>query len=146
MHTQPSTLFGYLLIAMALGACASGPSVIVPDTKPGEQVLHEYVIGEWCTNREETATSNQEAGFSGILNVRPVFWRFEAEGEWESSTSGFLFEPHGRWELEGLDQLLLSKKNQPPNTYTIHFTNNGDGADLYMIDEKDQFTVLSRCD
>ena len=146
MHTQPSTLFGYLLIAITLGACASGPSVIVPDTKPGEQVLHEYVIGEWCTNREETATSNQEAGFSGILNVRPVFWRFEAEGEWESSTSGFLFEPHGRWQLEGLDQLLLSKKNQPPNTYTIHFTNNGDGADLYMIDDKDQFTVLSRCD
>ena len=146
MHTQLSTLIGYLLIAIALGACASGPSVIVPDTKPGDQVLHEYVIGEWCTNREETATSNQEAGFSGILNVRPVFWRFEAEGEWENSTSGFLFEPHGSWKLEGLDQLLLSKKNQPPNTYTIHFTNNGDGADLYMIDEKDQFTVLSRCD
>jgi hypothetical protein len=146
MYKQLSTLFGYLLIAITLGACASGPSVMVPDTKPGDQIQREYVIGEWCTNREETATSNQEAGFSGILNVRPVFWRFEAEGEWENSTSGFLFEPHGSWKLEGLDQLLLSKKNLEPNTYTIHFTNNGEGADLYMIDDKDQFTVLSRCD
>ena len=146
MLRQLSTLFGYLLIAITLGACASGPSVTVPDTNSGDQIQHEYLIGEWCTNREETATSNQEAGFSGILNVRPVFWRFGAEGEWEASTSGFLFERHGSWKLDGLDQLLLNKKNVAPKTYTIYFKNNGEGADLYMIDEKDQFTVLSRCD
>ena len=29
-----------------------------------------------------------------------------AEGEWEASTSGFLFEPHGNWKLDGLDQRL----------------------------------------
>ena len=146
MHRQLLNLFGYLFIAVTLGACASGPSVVVPDTKPGDQIKHEYLIGEWCTNREETATSNQDAGFSGILNVRPVFWRFEADGQWENSTSGFLFEPYGSWKLEGQDQLLLNKNNLEPNTYTIHFTNNGDGADLYMTDEKGQFTVLSRCD
>ena len=82
MHRQLLNLFGYLLIAVTLGACASGPSVVVPDTHPGDQIQREYLIGEWCTNREETATSNQDAGFSGILNVSQVFWRFEAEGEW----------------------------------------------------------------
>ena len=146
MHKQLLNLFGYLLIAITLAACASGPSVTVPDTRPGDQIQHEYLVGEWCTNREETAASNQEAGFSGIINVRPVFWRFESEGEWEASDSGFLFEPYGNWKLDGLDQLLLSKKNVEPKTYTIHFRNNGEGADLYMIDIKDQYTVLSRCD
>ena len=146
MHKQLSALFGYLLIAITLGACASGPSITVPDTQPGDQIQREYLIGEWCTNREETATSNQEAGFSGIINVSPVFWRFGAEGEWEDSDSGFLYEPYGGWKLDGLDQLLLNKKNVEPKTYTIHFKNNGEGADLYMIDIKDQFTVLSRCD
>ena len=146
MHRHLSTLFSYLLIAFTLGACASGPSVMVPDTQPGDQIQNEYLVGEWCTNREQTATSNQQAGFSGILNVRPVFWRFGAEGQWDASTSGFLYEPYGSWQVDGLDQLLLARKNMEPKTYTASFTNSGEGPDLYLTDDKGQFIVLSRCD
>jgi hypothetical protein len=146
MYRKISTLFGYLLVAIALAACASGPSMLVPDTQPGDQIENEYLVGEWCTNREETATSNQEAGFSGILNVRPVFWRFGSEGQWDSSTSGFLYEPYGSWQLDGLDKLLLGKNNMEPKPYTARFKNNGEGADLYLTDEKGQFIVLARCD
>lgn len=142
MQKLSTASFGYLLIALLLSACASGPTVMAPDTQPGEQILDDYLIGEWCTNREQTATSNQEAGFSGLLNVRPVFWRFGAEKEWETSTSGFLYEPYGSWRVEGLNGLLLGRKSMEPILYQASFK----GGDLYLTDDKGQFTVLKRCD
>jgi hypothetical protein len=146
MLKQPMAVFGYLLFAIMLAACASGPTVVVPDTEPGDQIQNEYLFGKWCTNREQTAVSNQAAGFSGLLNVRPVFWRFDTQGEWDISTSGFLFENWGSWEIEGLDKLLLAKKGVAPKPYQIHFKQDEDVANLYLIDDKGQFTVLSHCD
>ena len=148
MLKQPKAVFCYLLFATMLAACAGGPTVtvVVPDTEPGDQILDEYLVGKWCTNREQTATSNQAAGFSGLLNVRPVFWRFDTQGEWDISTSGFLFENWGSWKIDGLDSLLLAKKEVAPKPYRIHFKNDEGGIDLYLIDDEGQFTVLSRCD
>ena len=142
MRTRLHAVFGYFLLASLLTACASGPIIMVPDTQPGDQIKDEYLIGEWCTNREETATSNQEAGFSGILNVRPVFWRLGSEGQWDTSTSGFLYEPYGSWQVDGLNSLLLGKKSMQGKPYNVSFI----AGDLYLTDDKGQFTVLSRCD
>ena len=142
MRKRILALIGYALLAGALAACASGPSVSVPDTKPGDQIEGEYLIGEWCTNREETAASNQQAGFSGLLNVSPVFWRFGAEGNWDISVSGFLYESYGSWQVDGLNKLLLGKKSMEAKPYQAEFKN----GDLYLTDDKGQFTVLSRCD
>jgi hypothetical protein len=139
-------IFGHLLFAVMLVACASSPVVEVPDTKPGEQIQDEYLVGKWCTNRAQTAISNQAAGFSGLLNVRPVFWRFGADGEWDISTSGFLFESYGGWHVFGLDTLQLAKKEMEPKTFRARFKNEEGVANLYLIDDKGQFTVLSRCD
>jgi len=146
MLRQPMAVFGYLLFAAMLAACASVPVVEVPDTNPGDQIQNEYLVGKWCTNREQTATSNQAAGFSGLLNVRPVFWRFGSEGEWDISTSGFLYETYGSWQIDGLDKLLIAKKNMEPKTFQVRFKNDEGVTDLYLIDDKGQFTVLSRCD
>ena len=145
MLKQPMAIFGYLLFATMLAACASTPTVPVPDTEPGDQLKYEYLVGKWCTNREQTAVSNQAAGFSGLLNVRPVFWRFGKAGEWDTSTSGFLYENWGSWKLDGLDTLLLARKGVEPDSYQIYFKKGDDGTDLYLVDDKDQFTVLARC-
>ncbi len=147
MSRQPLAVCAYLLSAVILTACASGaPAIIVPETKPGDQLLDEYMIGEWCTNREETANSNQAAGFSGLLNVSPVFWRFAAEGQWDGSTSGFMYNPIGNWQIVDLNTLQLSRKGVEPRSYEANFKSGETGADLYLTDDKGQFTVLSRCD
>lgn len=130
------------LLAVMLTGCASVPTVKAPDTLPGDQIMDEYLIGEWCTNRDETATANQQAGFSGLLNVSPVFWRFRADGDWDTSVSGFLFEPYGSWQVDGLNMLLLGKNSMEGKPYGAKF-NNGN---LYLTDDKGQFTVLSRCE
>jgi hypothetical protein len=146
MSKHPLAVCGYLLIAALLGACASNTTTtVVPDTLPGDQILDDYLFGNWCTNREQTATSNQEAGFSGLLNVSPVFWRFGAEGEWEASTSGFMYQPIGKWQIVGLNNLELSRNGVEPQSYSANFKNDGEGPDLYLTDKKGQFTVLSRC-
>ena len=84
---------------------------------------------------------NSPAGFSGLLNVRPVFWSFGADGEWKVSTSGFLFESYGNWRLDGLQDLQLSRASMEPKQYRARFKD----GDLYLTDDKGQFTVLSRC-
>ena len=148
MLKQAKAVFCYLLFATMLSACAGAPTVVVvvPETEPGDQIQNEYLVGKWCTNREKTATSNQAAGFSGLLNVRPVFWRFDTQGEWDVSTSGFLFDIWGSWKIDGLDKLLLARKGVEPDPYQIYFKKDDDGTNLYLVDDKGQFTVLARCD
>ena len=131
-------------LALTLNACSSRNSVVVPDTQPGDQLLDAYMIGDWCTNREETSNANRAAGLSALINVSPEFWRFSEDGSWDTSNSGFLFESHGSWKLDGLDTLLLAKEGMAPNKYHAQFRNNG--ADLYLTDEKDQFLVIAHCD
>ena len=145
MSKQPLAVFGYLLIAAMLGACASNSSVMVPETKPGDQIGVAHLIGEWCTNRNQTAESNQAAGFSGLLNISPVYWRFDSEGEWAGSTSGFMYQPIGLWQLDGLDSLILTRKGTEPISYRVSFKNSEEGPDLYLVDDKGQFRVLARC-
>ncbi|MCP4469840.1 MAG: hypothetical protein GY815_03995 [Gammaproteobacteria bacterium] len=146
MSKRPLALSGYLLIAIMLGACASTPTVVaVPDTQPGDQIQDEYLLGKWCTNREETATSNRAAGFSGLLNVRPVFWRFGSEGKWDASTSGFIYQSIGSWQIDGLNNMKFSRKGMEPKSYQASFKNIEDSPNLYLTDDKGQFTVLSRC-
>ena len=56
-------------LALTLNACSTkNPSVVVPDTQPGDQLLAAYMIGDWCTNREETSNANRAAG----LEENPV--------------------------------------------------------------------------
>ena len=146
MSKQPLTVFGYLLIATMLGACATTTStVMVPETQPGDQIRDEYLLDKWCTNRGQTADSNLAAGFSGLLNVSPVFWRFNTENQWEASTSGFIYQPLGRWQLDGLDSLILTRNGREPKSYRVSFKSGEEGPDLYLVDDKGQFTVLSRC-
>lgn len=135
---------GYLLLAFLMSACSTTNTVIVPDTEPGDQLKSEYLIGEWCTNREETAQNNKDAGFSPLTNLSKVFWRFSDNGKWGVSRSGFLFDSHGTWRLEGRDMLMLAKFDQSPKPFKAQFKDGG--TNLFLIDEKDQFLVLMLCD
>ena len=135
---------GIFLLAALQSACTTHNKVIVPDTEPGDQLKSEYMIGEWCTNREETADQNKAAGFSPLTNVTKVFWRFSEDGEWSASNSGFIFEGLGSWSLEGRDSLQLARENQQPNSYQAQFKNGG--TDLFLVDDKGQYLVLSQCD
>jgi hypothetical protein len=145
MSKKLLAVFRYLLIATMLTACASDPVPVVPETQPGDQLQDDHMLGKWCTNRGETANSNQAAGFSGLLNVSPVFWRFGPEGQWDDSTSGFMYQPIGSWEIIGLNDLKLSRNGREPKTYVANFKSGEEGPDLYLVDDKGQFTVLSRC-
>ena len=139
------TVTGLLLAGAALAACSSKPPIVIaPDTQPGDQIKDEYMAGDWCTNREETAKVNQEAGHSGLLNVEPVFWRFELDGVWRDSTSGFYYDVAGSWKIEGLDTLTVTRKSGKATSRQARFQN--DGADLYLIDEEDKVKVLKRCE
>lgn len=139
---------GYLLLAaglaLGLAACATKNTTVVPDTQPGDQLLDTYMLGDWCTNREETANANRAAGLSGLINVSVLFWRFKQDGSWDVSTSGFLYETHGNWSLGGLDTLQLSRPGTTPKKYQAQF--KGDGANLHLEDDEGQFLVLSHCD
>jgi len=145
MSKQPLAVFGYLLITIMLTACASAPTIMVPETQPGDQIQNEYLVGKWCTNRGATADSNQAAGFSGLLNVSPVFWRFGEKNQWDGSTSGFMYQTLGRWQLDGLDSLILSRNGSEPKSYQASFRSGEEGPDLYLVDNKGQFLVLARC-
>jgi len=148
---NPSLVFARKLVlvaglALALCACSSNKSALVPvpDTQPGDQLLDAYMIGDWCTNREETSKANREIGLSSLINVSPVFWRFVEGGEWADSNSGFYFDHYGSWKLEGKDTLLLAREGTTPIKYQAQFKNNG--ADLYLKDDKNQFLVIAHCD
>jgi hypothetical protein len=133
-------------LALAIGACSgkSTNAVVVPDTQPGDQLLAAYLIGDWCTNRQETSAANRAAGLSSLVNVSPVFWHFAEDGAWGVSNSGFLFDTYGTWKLEGRDTLLLAKEATTPKQYQAQFKNGG--TDLYLKDDKEQFLVLAHCD
>ena len=145
MPLPNKTLPCALLSALLLNACstAEGPR-LVPDTQPGDQLKPEFIVGEWCTNREETSSANLELGHSALTNVSKVFWRFDEDGEWKSSTSGFIYEGNGRWRLDGKDTLVLLGDGATPEEFRTQFKN--DGADMFLMDEEDQALVLSACD
>ena len=144
MRRPISIVIVSLLLAIALSSCSnSSPMVMVPDTGPGDQILGEYLVAKWCTNREETAKANHVAGFSSMLNISPVFWRFGSEGQWDISNSGYLFEPFGKWQIDGLNNLLLGKKGTTPKRYHVQFKDGG--ANLFLTDQESHYTVLSHC-
>ena len=145
MTRQATAAIGYLISAFLLVSCASAPVKSVPDTLPGDRLLDEYMLGKWCTNREMTAETNQDAGFSGLLNVSPVFWRFGENGQWDASTSGFMYNHIGSWEIVEPDNLKLSGDGLQPRTYQARFENDEEGPNLFLVDSEGQFTVLSRC-
>jgi len=147
--TSPACAANLLLgagLALAIGACSgtNQNAVVVPDTQPGDQLLAAYLVGDWCTNRQETSAANRAAGLSALVNVSPVFWHFAEDGAWGVSNSGFLFDAYGTWKLEGRDTLLLAKEGTTPKPYQAQFRNGG--TDLYLKDDKEQFLVLDHCD
>jgi hypothetical protein len=134
-----------LLLATLLAGCSSTENlVLAPDTQPGDQLKDEYMPGKWCTDRELTSQANKDAGFSALTNVTQQFWRFGDEGEWDTSISGWLFESHGSWKLEGLDTLKLESKASKPLSYQARFEDGG--VSLYLKDDEGKFLVVSRCE
>ena len=132
------------IMALATG-CAKEMGVLAQDTQPGEQLKSEYLIGQWCTNRELTAQYNYEAGLSSLINLDPQFWRFRESGKWENSDSGWIFAYYGDWELVDRDQFQLkTSRDSEPTSYQASFKN--DGVDLFLKDDEGQFLVLSRCE
>jgi hypothetical protein len=104
----------------------------------------EYMAGEWCTNREQTAQRNKDANFSALTNVSQQFWRFDAGGEWGISSSGWIFERHGSWRLAGRDELLLDRDGGDSKRYRALFENSG--KDLVLQAEAGDFLVMTRCE
>jgi hypothetical protein len=144
MNKNNSLAFVYLSFALLVSACAAKNLVEVPDTQPGDQLKAEYMVGDWCTNRELTGTTNRDAGHSALTNISPVYWRFEQGGDWQVSTTGWMYEDHGSWQLKGLNTLVLDKPKGKPSDYQANFKD--DGADLYLEDDEAKFLVLSVCE
>jgi hypothetical protein len=102
------------------------------------------MVGQWCTNREETSKRNKDANFSALTNLTQQFWRLADGGEWGVSNSGWIFERHGSWRLEGRDSLLLAKDGSDATRYRAQFVN--DGKDMVLQAEAGDFLVMQRCD
>jgi len=144
MNKKFSFALVFLMFALLVSACAEKRLVQVPDTQPGDQLKAEYMVGNWCTNRELTSKTNRDAGHSGMTNVSPLFWKFKQDGKWQVSASGWLYESHGEWKLKGLNTLHLEKSKGKPLSYQANFQNAG--ADLFLEDEDEKFLILSVCE
>jgi hypothetical protein len=142
MNKTNSLALACLTFALLLSACASKKMVAAPDTLPGDQLKEDYMVGNWCTNRELTGQSNRDAGHSGMLNMKPLFWSFKQGGAWQVSSSGWLYENQGKWRLRGLDNLILERSKGEPMNYQASFKD----LDLYLKDDEGKFLVLSECE
>ena len=144
MQIKLFAVIGSILIALMLSACASAPTVAVPNTQPGDQLQSDYMHGKWCTNREDTAQRNQDANFSAMTNLSKQFWQLTSTGDWQISSSGWMFHGHGSWKLEGHDSLVLGRAGAKEKRYQAWFAN--DGNDLVLQAEGGDFLVMERCD
>ena len=144
MNKNNSLALVYLSFALLVSACATKNLVEVPDTQPGDQLKAEYMVGDWCTNRELTGMTNKDAGHSALTNISPLYWRFEQGGDWQVSTTGWMYEDHGSWQLKGLNTMVLDKPKGKPSDYQAKFED--DGVNLYLEDEEGKFLVLSGCE
>ncbi|MCP4979748.1 MAG: hypothetical protein GY935_04545 [Gammaproteobacteria bacterium] len=133
-----------LTLTLLLSACASETYLEAPDTKPGDQLHAEYLFGEWCSNRELTSQANKDAGHSAMINLTQVFWRFNDDGSWDDSASGWMYSSLGKWNLQGRDYFILEVNKGKSKNYQASFRNSG--TDLYLQDEENQFLILSRCE
>ena len=134
----------FLALALLVTACASPELVLAPDTQAGDQLKPEYMVGDWCTNRDLTSQTNRDAGQSALSNVSPKFWRYREDGSWQYSASGWFYESYGKWQLDGLNTMILERNKGKPKPYQANFKEGG--VDLYLEDEEGTFLVLSRCD
>lgn len=131
-------------ITLLVSACANKQQLVMaPDTGPGDQLKPEYMIGDWCTNRDLTSQANKDSGHSALSNLSPQYWRFIDGGGWQNAKSGWLYRDHGKWQLEGLNTMILERQELDPRRYQANFKN--EGKDLYLLDEEGKFIILSRC-
>ena len=146
MRTHAPAFIGLLLALSMLGACSSAPKVAVsvPDTLPGDQLKAEYMLGKWCTDREETSQRNKDANFSALTNLSQQYWLLQDDGEWGMASSGWYFKRHGSWRLEGRDTLLLARDGGEAVRYRAQFVN--DGTDMVLEADGGDFLVMQRCD
>jgi hypothetical protein len=143
MNNKFNLALVYLTFALLVSACAEKTLVQVPDTQPGDRLKVEYMVGNWCTNRELTGKANQDAGHSALTNISPLYWNFKLGGDWQVSASGWMYEGHGKWKLKGLNTMVLEKSKSKPKDYQAIFKD--DGKSLYLEDEDGKFLVLSAC-
>lgn len=142
MNKKICLALAYLTFALLLSACAGKKLLDAPDTLPGEQLKPEYMVGNWCTNRELTGETNRDAGHSVLSNIRPLFWSFKQDGSWQVSVSGWLYENHGKWRIKGLDKMVLERSKGEPRNFQASFRDSS----LYLKDEEEKFLVLSACE
>lgn len=144
MKQRHTHIVVYLALALVFAGCAGQQLVMAPDTAPGAQIKPAYVVGDWCTNRDLTSEANKDAGNSALSNLSQQFWRFREDGIWQNSESGWLYRDFGKWQLQGLNTIVLSGSKGEPVSYQANFGNAG--KDLHLKDGDDKFLVLSRCD
>ena len=138
-------IIAIVALALLVSACANKQQLVMaPDTGPNDQLKPEYMIGDWCTNRELTSQANIAAGHSALANLSPNNWRFIVGGGWQNAESGWLYRDYGKWQLEGLNTMILARPEVDPRRYQANFKN--EGKDLYLLDDEDKFLILSRCD
>ncbi len=144
MNNNNIRVLACLALALLVSACASQNLVLAPDTMSGDQLKPEYMVGKWCTNRDLTSQTNKDAGQSALSNLSQEFWRFNEGGKWENAESGWIYTNYGKWQLEGLNTMVLERLKGKPKSYQANFKN--EGADFYLEDEDGKFLVLSRCE
>jgi hypothetical protein len=142
MNKKNCFAFAYLTFALLLSACATKKLLEAPDTLPGEQLKADYMVGNWCTDRELTGQTNRDAGHSALANISPLFWNFNQDGTWQISVSGSLYENHGQWRLKGLDTMVLERSEGKPRNFQASFKDSS----LYLKDDEEKFLVLSECE
>ena len=142
MNIKKCFVLAGLMFTLLLTACAGQKILEAPDTLPGDQLKEEYMVGNWCTDRELTSTINRDAGHSALSNISPLFWSFKQGGTWQVSVSGWLYENHGKWRIKGLDKMVLERSKGEPRNFQASFKD----LSLYLKDEEGKFLVLSACE
>jgi len=141
MNKKICLALAYLTFALLLSACATKKLLEAPDTLPGDQLKPEYMVGNWCTNRELTGQTNKDAGHSALTNISSKFWNFNQDRTWQISISGSIYEGHGKWQFKELNTMVLEPAQGKLMNYQASFKD----SDLYLKDEEGKFLVLSEC-
>jgi hypothetical protein len=146
MNKKTSLTLLCLTFTLLLSACAGSRLMQAPDTARGDYLKSEYMVGNWCTDAERTATKNLEEGQSAGAGSKlsELYWNFKEGGSWQVSSSGWLYEGEGKWGLKaGARQtLVLQRENEDPFQYQASFKNGS----MYLEEKEGRFLVLSECE
>ena len=133
-----------LLFALATLSSCSSSGGWTRNTRAGDALREEWLIGRWDADGERT---NEGNGFDGVKAAASNLWNELFGRSWRMEAGGVLLfggrfsTKQGTWRLEGADRLILEEtRGGKRHTFLCQFR---DGY-LYLKRTDNRFLVMGR--